>query len=183
MPKLEIVLANPEVRRVDRPDATWLLVGCDEYDAVRLEQSGNDRDEIEAEICARAGDATIIKVVHSKRRAHRVSAWRGPTSVHEVFRLERRNGDLIIADHFRNLLARLPMGERTPSDDAIIDHFIFRATPGHNTYCQRIARLGHGERITIELNCVPCKGVSVRWDRTPPGHSRSDRKHLGRIRR
>ena len=128
MPKLEIVLANPEVRRVDRPDATWLLVGCDEYDAVRLEQSGNDRDEIEAEICARAGDATIIKVVHSKGQAHRVSAWRGPTSVHEVFRLERRNGDLIIADHFRNLLARLPMGERTPSDDAIIDHFIFRAT-------------------------------------------------------
>jgi asparagine synthetase B (glutamine-hydrolysing) len=152
MPKLEIVLANPEVRRVDRPAATWLLVGCDEYDAVRLEQSGNDRDEIEAEICARVGDATIIKVVHSKGQAHRVSAWRGPTSVHEVFRLERRNGDLIIADHFLNLLARLPMGERTPSDDAIIDHFIFRATPGHNTYCQRVARLGHGERISIELN-------------------------------
>ncbi len=151
MPKLEIVLANPEVGRVSRPEATWLLTGCDENDADRLERSGSEQDEIEPEICARAGDATIIKVIHSKGRAHKVSAWRGPTSMHEVFTLKRGNGDLIFADHFRNLLARLPIGERMPSDDAIIDHFIFRATPGHSTYCQSVARLGHGERSSIEL--------------------------------
>ncbi len=152
MRKLEIVLANPEVRRVDRLEATWLLAGCDEHDAVRLKQSANEQGEIEAEICTRAGDATIIKVVHCNGEAHTASAWRGPTSIHDVFQLERGNGDLIIADHFRNVVARLPVGERTPADDAIIDHFIFRATPGHNTYCQRVARLGHGERISIKLN-------------------------------
>ena len=151
MPKLEIVLANPGVRRVSRPEVTWLLTGCDENDADRLERSGNERDGIEPEICTRAGDATIIKIIHSKGQAHKVSAWRGPTSMHEVFTLKRDNGDLIFADHFRNLLARLPVGERMPSDDAIVDHFIFRATPGHNTYCQSVARLGHGERSSIEL--------------------------------
>ncbi len=93
MPNLKVVLAYPEVRRVDRPDVTWLLTGCDETDAARLEQSGNERDELEAEICARAGDATIIKVVHDGGRANRVGAWRGPTAMHEVFRLERSNGN------------------------------------------------------------------------------------------
>ncbi len=151
MPKLKIVLACPEVRRIDRPDVTWLLTGCSEADAARLEQSGNERNELEAEICARAGDATIIKVIHDGGRLNRVGAWRGPTAMHEVFRLEKSNGDLFVSDNFRSLLARLPIGERTPSDDAIIDHFLFRTTPGHNAYCRSVKRLGHGERIMIEL--------------------------------
>jgi hypothetical protein len=152
MPKLEILLADPDIRHVSGPKVTWLLSGCDEKDVARLEKSGSDGNDIEAEICTRASDATVIKVVHCNGEAHKVSAWRGPTSIHEVFQLKRSNGDLIFTDHFRNVLANLPTCERTPSDDAIIDHFLFRATPGHNTYCQRIARLGHGERISIELN-------------------------------
>jgi len=93
MPKLKIVLACPEVRRIDGADVTWLLTGCSEADAARLEQSGNQRNELEAEICARAGDATIIKVIHDGDRLDRVGAWRGPTAMHEVFRLERSNGN------------------------------------------------------------------------------------------
>ena len=104
MPKLELLLANPAVRRAFRPDVTWILAGCDETDAQGLERSGDARDGIESEICVRAGDATILKIVHDRRGAHRFSAWRGPTSKHEVFRMEDGNGSLIVADHFRNLV-------------------------------------------------------------------------------
>jgi len=151
MPKIEIVMANPDVRQVSRPGTTWFLSGCNEEDAARLVNAGNRPDEIEPEICTRAGDATVVKVVHSNGHAHEVSAWRGPTAVHELFRLDNGGRDIVIADHFRNAMARLPTDKRAPSDDAIVDHFLFRATPGHNTYCEKIVRLGHGERCTIEL--------------------------------
>ena len=151
MPNLRLLLANPMVRRVFRPDVTWFLTGCDGTDADRLERCGNARDGIEAEICTKAGDATILKITHGQRRAHSVSAWRGLTSKHEVFRMENGKGDLIIADHFRNVLAQLPTAERTPSEDTIMDHFLFRTPIGRDTYCQSIHRLGNGERFSIEL--------------------------------
>lgn len=151
MPKLELLLANPTVRRVSRPDVTWFLTGCEETEAHQLERVGNARDGIEPDICISAGDATILKIVHDQNSAHRISAWRGPTSKYEVFRMKKENGDLIIADHFRNLMAQLPIAERMPSDESIIDHYLFRAPVGHNTYCRKIHRLGSGEHLSIEL--------------------------------
>jgi len=38
-------------------------------------------------------------------------------------------------------------------------------------------------RCSILFHCVPCQGAPMTWVQTPPGNSRSSRKHPGRIRR
>jgi asparagine synthase (glutamine-hydrolysing) len=69
-----------------------------------------------------------------------------------VFYANRKSGEVILADFFPNLLARLPLEERTASDAAVIDHCLFRAVAGVETYCANIRRAGHGERLSIRLD-------------------------------
>ena len=151
MPKLEVLLADPGVRHVATPAVTWFLTGCSEAGAARLARDGGDGDRLEPELCAQAGDASIIKIVHDGGRAARVAAWRGPTSKHDVFWLKTGAGDLILADHFRNAIARVPPADRAPGDDALADHFLFRAPSGDASYCRRIKRLEPGTRIAIDV--------------------------------
>jgi len=151
MPKLEIVLANPEALQINRPGVTWFLTGCSENDAQRLQRLGKECTELEAQICSRVGDATIIKVISHNGQAVSVSAWRGPTSAYEIFRLAKENGDIILADHYRSITSCLDYQDRELNEDSIVDHFLFRSVPGCATHYQNIRRLGHGDRFAFDL--------------------------------
>ena len=62
------------------------------------------------------------------------------------------DNDLInISNYFKHALLSLQKEKRTINEVAIVDHFLFRAVPGKNTYCENVKRVGNGEEITINL--------------------------------
>lgn len=151
MPGLLALFSDPDVRRIDRPDAVWLVCGAGSALPQSLEQAFHDKEQCGQDICRRYGDAVVVMVVLENGQPKAVSAWKGITSGYEVFHTIRPNGDVVLSDHFRNILTCVPVSDRRVSDDALVDHFLFRRASPDSAYCEGIDRLGHGEALSIDL--------------------------------
>jgi asparagine synthetase B (glutamine-hydrolysing) len=119
-------------------------------DALRKNLSRDDKTA--EKICVDIGDAIVLKVDLEDGRAVQFTIWKGLTSGYEFFYTKRPSGDVIIADHFRNLLVQLPLADRTISEGAIADHFLFRTVPGTESHCQDVSRVALGECLEFNLN-------------------------------
>ncbi|MBI1239153.1 MAG: hypothetical protein GC199_07395 [Alphaproteobacteria bacterium] len=117
----------------------------------RWAQNAGDTGEAEAALAREIGDITLIRVDFDWDTPRTVRVWKGLTSAYDVFIARRADGALVLADHFRNALAHLAPSERTPGEDAIIDHLLFRHVPGRNTYARAVTRPAHGTCLTIDL--------------------------------
>lgn len=151
MPKLCISVLDPQAQVIEQPDGIWILSGIDDAQCRRVEAQGRTADQLAQDICRRAGDATVIMVHLANGRPTMVNAWKGLTSRFEVYYSIRSNGDILICDHFRNILSSIPVSDREPSQEAMVDHFLFHNVDGTSTYCRNIKRLGRGEKISIDL--------------------------------
>ena len=150
-PRLTVLWADPEALVIEQSDFVWILSGISASEAARLRGREPSSGGLEADICKRAGDAVVLKVHLGESKARQVEVWKGMTSAYEVFYALRRNSDVLISDNFRSILSRLPVSERQTSETALVDHFLFRRVGGTESYCQGIARPGHGERLTLDL--------------------------------
>jgi hypothetical protein len=147
---MNVSIANPGARIIERGDVIWAAAGLDGSGQRMLEAAPSRDSGIEAALCQRAGDVSIIRVLRTARSAGRLTAWKGLTSGHEVFYCATRGREPIVSDHFRNVLACIPLQERAPSPEALCDHFLFRTVPAPNTLCSGVKRLGRGERVDID---------------------------------
>lgn len=105
-------------------------------------------------------DSVTIRVRLDGEEVVEVVAARDVTTSHELFFVARPDGEVILTDHFRCALARIPLAERDVPDASVADHMLFRTTPGSNTYVSGVHRIAHGE--------------AVRWARDP-GERRATR--------
>jgi len=152
MPRFQLSLASHDARIVKNASTLWVVFEVDADDAERLLETGGVDCGIESRICKTAPAATIIKIsMRSENQPAAVEMWRSITSYHDVFYAIRRNGDVLISDQFRNVLAELPIEERHPSENNVIDFFIYNQVPGNESYCALIKRLGSGEKLSIDL--------------------------------
>jgi asparagine synthetase B (glutamine-hydrolysing) len=143
-----VLSADPERLLLRQPDGVWLASGFDRQAEQRLRRAPSQ--ETAAQLCRELGDATVLHLAAEAGRTVRVLAWRGASSAFELFYALRPSGAVVISDHFGNLLARLPVADRAPCDEAVLDHFLFRTVPGCRTYSRAVRRLGHGERLAID---------------------------------
>jgi asparagine synthetase B (glutamine-hydrolysing) len=151
MPGLLALFSDPGVYKIDGCDAIWLVSGARSSARQCLERTIQDNEQCGEEICRQYGDVVVVKVVLENGQPVAVSAWKGITSGYEIFHAVRPNGDVVLADHFRNILACVPVPDRHVRKDALVDHFLFRRASPDSAYCDGIARLGHGEAISINL--------------------------------
>jgi asparagine synthase (glutamine-hydrolysing) len=154
---LQVDIVDPDVVVIEKPDAIWLLLaagGSQRTEPVVEEFWDSDAAE---SFCRQQGDAAVIGITREGCIPHCVEIWRGVTGGYEVFFLQRPDGKLWISDHFRSLLAQVPVGERSISEDAVLDHFLYRTVSGTLTYCSQVQRSAQGERTTID-----CRNGSVR---------------------
>jgi asparagine synthase (glutamine-hydrolysing) len=61
--------------------------------------------------------------------------------------LEGPEAALVVTDHFLTALRHCSFGEREPTADAIIDHFLYRNLSGEMTYARGVVRVGHGRTL------------------------------------
>lgn len=148
---LSLSLAAPDAVIARTPGIVWVAWGVNAQDVESLRRPARSPGSPEAELCNRRGDAAIVKVHLQDERPVAVEAWKGLTSCHEVFHARTAAGGLLIADHFRNIVAGLPPGQRGTAPEALIEHFLFRTIPAPRTMCAAIGRLGRGEKLTCDV--------------------------------
>jgi len=136
------LVAAPDARRVVSPRASWLLWG---RPATGLERAVSDAGSVEdaiAGLASVAQDATAVRLGHDGT----VDALRSVTATRDLYTLETADR-FVVADSFRNALAELPVGDRRPAHNAVVDHLLFRHPPEPETYVAGIRALEHGTHL------------------------------------
>jgi asparagine synthetase B (glutamine-hydrolysing) len=115
-----------------------------------------------------------------------VCAYRGISSTCPwYYCLSNDQESLILSDAFRNVLSQIPLGHRDVCEPAMVDHFLFRTSPGRLTLVRGVRRLAFGEGLELRF-CGQQALLSVRQigRLTPPRSlsrvGRSFRRELGR---
>lgn len=148
MTTLRVLVIDPQAVVRATPSSTWVTSS-----AVGEVPSFCDADDgrAEAQFCREICDAAVIRVDHRDGAARRLRIWKGLESSFEPFFSIRASGDVIVADHFRNAMAMLPVDERRPDDAVFADHFLYRHRRGRDTYSPNVSRPAHGESIDVDL--------------------------------
>lgn len=169
MPSLKIGICDPGVRRVERGPIIWFVSGAFEGDCDQLSEKESPDGQLERGICEQRGDASVIKVVFDDGKPQQVSMWRGLSSSFLLYLCETPEGDICLSDSFRWLVSYLPPGLRSPSEAALVDHFMFGNVYGENTYSENAKKLAHGEELHIDLKSrVRTSRVFDRVPSSPP---------------
>jgi hypothetical protein len=153
MSDLCLRFADPHVHVVTRGTSTWFVSGLVARPGQRFDPDDRAWDGAtgpEAALCARLGDATVVRVDHPGGVARDVQVWRGATSSYEVHHVAVPGGGTVVSDHFRDAVAFVPTEERQPTEGVTIDHFLFRHARGRETYARGVARIGPGEHARID---------------------------------
>lgn len=145
MPQIDASFTSVRTVRVDRPDTVWFATGVPSSGVVEALADGGD---VEA-FCATHGDAIVVRITTGDRPA--VTAWKALFSSQELFWTVRPNGDVVVADHYRNIMAALPVRERAPSDLTLAAHHLSRKPHGPLTMAASVSRLQFGSRVDIDV--------------------------------
>ena len=141
---------NPRVTRRRGGHGLWFAAGLSAAGLERL-ATAPDPATIGDEVVDRDRDASVVYVALNAGTPTQVIAWKGLVSVHEVFYARLPDGGFRVSDHFRNVVAVLPPAQRTMSDQALLEHYVGAATATRTTYSRGVDRLGHGDRVDIDL--------------------------------
>jgi asparagine synthetase B (glutamine-hydrolysing) len=148
--QLTVDLTDPDARTFERPEGIWYLLGRQQIRQQhldRLQESGDG-----AEFCRLYRGALVMQVDLADGSATRMRAWRGLFSHAELYYSSGATGEVVLTDHIRNVIARLPLSDRYPSDDGIAEHFLFRRPYGNTSYSAHVTRLGNAEHVEIDLD-------------------------------
>lgn len=148
---LQVLVLSPDARTIEGPNTVWITWGIGEHDSRRMKRREGSPSHQEKQLCRQYGDAAIVKVISRGGKPVELYAWKGLTGCHEIFHTVSGVRSLVIADHFRNIVAEVPVESRAPSPEALTDHFLFRSVPAPGTMCAGIKRLGRGERLHVDL--------------------------------
>jgi asparagine synthetase B (glutamine-hydrolysing) len=149
--RLSIFLSDPKYLAMKTPKNYVYILGLPNAFQKTAPETNLFSDSELTRICMTYKDIAAISVFFAEQTPVMITLWKGLTSSYETFYAARPNGSLIVSDNFPTILSCIPVAERTQSHDLIIDHFVFRRADGRSSYCDQIHRLGHGEKITINL--------------------------------
>lgn len=76
--------------------------------------------------------------------------YRTINATRELYLRQDAKGQLLLGDHFRNMMADIPSRERNVEEHALLDHLLFRYPVGTSTFVQGIRRLAPGEILCID---------------------------------
>ncbi len=143
MPQITATFASTDVIRIDEPEATWFILGAPPGTPLNGFTAAGDMEGL----CTTHGNAAVVRITTADRPT--VSLSKALFSSREVFWAIRSNGDVVVADHIRNVLAHLDVHERSPSDLTLAAHYLTRRPHMPMTISGSVQRLEFGHRIDI----------------------------------
>ncbi len=143
---LVVGFTDPDAIRVDADAGSWIAVGLDAGEVSAL--AGRGPDPAVAERLVRSHrNALILLVTMKDGMVESVGAWRGLLCGVELFYVVLGDGTAVFTDHFRNAIACLPLADRAPSDEALLEHYLTGWTYDRQTYASGVDRLAVGDRL------------------------------------
>ncbi len=107
----------------------------------------------EEKLCRQWGDVLIVRLDYRENEdLAMLQAWKGLSSSYEFYFGTLSQGRLIATDNFGAVCAHLPPERRRTSEDAIIDHLLFRAVTNDQTHVEGIRRLGFGSTVVLRAD-------------------------------
>ncbi len=137
--KAEISLYSKHISKLDKKNLIYFFG----LETIGIQSPG--------ELQERKRELPCVEVTydHNREPSH-IKLYRPIISSEDIY-FTMSNGNVSISNFFKHALLSLNKKQRSISKEAIVDHFLFRAVPGKNTYCENVNRVGNGEEVIISL--------------------------------
>ncbi len=147
--RLVVDFTDPAATSVAGVRGEWFLLDASgASDEATAALAGGDSADA---FCTRNRGSLVVHVTVHEGQATRLDVWRGILSQAELFYSIRPSGAVIASDHLRNVMARLPIADRFPTDRAVAEHHLIRRLAGPTTMSAAITHLGHAEHLSVDL--------------------------------
>jgi asparagine synthetase B (glutamine-hydrolysing) len=149
---VKLLVSNPAARHVETAAGDWIVSGFDPTAVTASLDDTTSLDDVVERIRSLPGEYSVVFV---DTRTPRVEAFRSITSAFDVFYCERpTDGAMVVGDHFRDVLAELPVANRTVASSVPVEQLLLGGVP-NASYVEEIGRLGHGERLDWTADAPP----------------------------
>ncbi len=150
MPNLIASFTHPLAIRRDSHRGVWFASALPAPDLDRLATAA---DPIAAgdEAVHRNREASVVFIAVANGSVAGITVWKGLMAMYEVFYAQLPDGGWCLTDHFRNAVTRIPSSERSPSDAALLAHYVSADVYDRLTYARGVDRLANGDRLDIDV--------------------------------
>ena len=138
MTNIRILRSTNVSRHVQTSNRDWIVYGTRPDIATQLITEKPGLTGVLTEISSLPGEYSIITVESGASRT--IQAYRGITSSFDIFYCRRPDGQIVVGDHFRNVLSELPVNDRTVPPSVATDQLLFGTRP-QDTYVKEVDRL------------------------------------------
>ncbi|MDB2253530.1 asparagine synthase C-terminal domain-containing protein [Halorubrum ezzemoulense] len=149
MSTTRVFITNPSATHLEDGDVDWIIAGTRPDIAVNRIDSYRSFSVGKDTITSLPGEYSILRIDNSLEKTA-INAHRGITSSFDWYFTLTDRGP-VIGDHFREVLAEVPVEERTVAESVGSDQLLLGTRPS-KTYVEEVERLGHGESLSWEVN-------------------------------
>jgi asparagine synthetase B (glutamine-hydrolysing) len=139
MPPLEVSLTDPDGRAVETAAGTWLVAGLAPSTLRAAIEAADGPADVRRRLASVAEDAVAVGVIDG-----RPWAYRSVTATRSLYHCRTPDGTVVLTDHFRNALRRLPVADRTVPARTVADHLLFRTPIEPDTYVSEVGSVPRG---------------------------------------
>lgn len=139
---------DPTVRTVSIESGAWFTFALDATEHQRLAEQPN-RALAESLVAANRNAVVVLAVDGTDTTPHGVTVWRGLLASPDVFYASPDAETLILSDHVRNVIARLPVDARTPGETEVLEHYLTGSSYDRRVFSGGVSKVGLGDRMTF----------------------------------
>ena len=148
MPDVVISFVDVDAKRRDVGDVTLFAIGLNESELDALTREPPTSDAVERIVRANR-NATVVVVTLAGDDPVLVEAWRGMLAGADLYYATPADGSLIVSDHFRNAVCRIPIADRAPEPAALVEHYLCGWVYDTRTLSRGVDRLGMGNSFAF----------------------------------
>ena len=148
--ELVISFTDLDARKIEVDGGIWFAVGLDRSGLEQLARGGSD-PAVGDRLVREQRDAVVVLVTSVEGRAVSLAAWRGMLSGCDLFYAVLDSGTVVVSDHFRNVVSYLPLADRAPTDDSLLEHYLTGWAYDRRSLCSGVDRLAVGDRLNVDL--------------------------------
>ncbi len=148
---IRVEFADPGMVHIETASGDWFIAA---ENAGRLESelgkpaflALEGKDQVER-LGGLADGGVLVFVPNGKSPAW---FYRTINSTRELYFHQDDEGNWFFSDHFRNILASVPAGERRVEENALLDHLLFQYPAEASTRVRGVRRLAAGEILCVD---------------------------------
>ncbi|MGI9666751.1 MAG: asparagine synthase-related protein [Acidimicrobiia bacterium] len=146
MSSLSVSAIDRQAQLLDVPGGQCFLWYVDPSAVQELRSSPDIRSAAQRLVAANRG-ASIALLESHDGAATSLTMWRGLLATSELFYATLADGSIVVSDHLRNVVSRVPVADRAPTEEAIVEKYLCGWNYDRRVFCGGVQRLGYGDQF------------------------------------